>query len=101
VEVLGRVGVLEDEMKKRKCPQIDVTPEWCNNHYRTCALAHYRICQAHRKCNCGYEKFHTNFSRRLHSALKPAVKMWQKETGRPLTWPDTVSLVKWMAKKLK
>lgn len=54
-----------------------------------------------KKCTCGYEKFFHNFSRRLHEAKKPAVKMWQKENNAPLTWPDTVALIKWLTREAK
>lgn len=53
------------------------------------------------KCTCGYEKFFHNFSGRLHTALYPAVKMWQEENKKPHTWPDTVALVRWLVKKVK
>jgi len=53
------------------------------------------------KCTCGYEKFFYKFSDRLHTALVPAVKMWQKDNNKPHTWPDTVSLVRWLVKKAK
>jgi len=53
------------------------------------------------KCTCGYEKFFNDFAKRLDTALKPAVKLWQKETKQPYAFPDTVSLVKWMVGKIK
>lgn len=38
-------------MKKRKCDQIKLTPEWCRAHNKTCVISGFgRICQAiHRK----------------------------------------------------
>ena len=41
------------------------------------------------------------FSRRVNSALKPAVKMWQKAHNQPLTWPDPIELIKWLIKEAK
>lgn len=52
-------------------------------------------------CTCGYEELFYSFSHRLHIALKPAVKMWQKEIKDPDLYPDTVGLVKWLVRKAK
>ena len=51
------------------------------------------------KCKCGYEEFFHTFANRLHTALKPVGKMWQKENGKPNTFPDTVGVVEWMVKR--
>ena len=47
-----------------------------------------------------YSLYH-GFSRRVNAALKPAVKMWQKSHGQPLTWPDPIALIKWLIKEAK
>lgn len=54
-----------------------------------------------RKCSCGYEKFFHDFIDRVHEALKPTRRMWQKEIKAPNTWPDTVGHIKWLVKKVK
>ena len=46
-------------------------------------------------------RLYYGFSRRVNTALKPAVKMWQKSHGQPLTWPDPIALIKWLIKEAK
>lgn len=36
-----------------------------------------------------------------YAAQRRGIEMWQKETGKTLTWPDTGNLVAWMLKKLE
>ena len=50
---------------------------------------------------CPYQDLVMDFAYRVNDALKPAVKMWQKENNKPLFWPDPMQLIKWLTRRAK
>ena len=46
-----------------------------------------------------YKAEATVYRKRVFQLLRisqPAVKLWQKEHGEPLTWPDLAKLIEWL-----
>jgi hypothetical protein len=46
-------------------------------------------------------RLYIDFAHRVHEALKPGTKMWQKAHNEPLCWPDPIRLIKWLTEKAR
>ena len=46
-------------------------------------------------------RLYLDFAHRVHEALKPGTKMWQKAHNEPLGWPDPIELIKWLTEKAR
>ena len=61
-----------------------------------------KICyRAMDKYQIAERRLYIDFAHRVHEALKPGTKMWQKESKQYLCWPDPIRLIEWLTKKAK
>jgi hypothetical protein len=46
-------------------------------------------------------RLYIDFAHRVHDALKPGAKLWQKAHKEMLTWPDPIKLIGWLTKEAR